>query len=627
MSKSAGHRLELVETLRAELGNDAGIRMAYERIPALVRSGLFEGTVWDDPASMYPPLVKHSLLGPEPSSLLEAASELRMVALANGKMTDSRLSAAGAKAFVEEAVALNLDLLQMGASEEHRLASGPVLDRARRVVRFVADSTSLARLKRVLLDEINALCHQRRIMTAAAVDMIHRAEAYADPEGNRVERRLAGLSAAIHGVTAMARRYPSHDDYRAALEELERAELEVEARAFGKSLRDTGLSSPQHAVLLRHAARERKRKVIGLALGLGPVGRAELGRHEALVRELVDGAVTSATPMAIGGLAGVLERALLSAGEVVTGLCNLLRYPPSVQASQRLLAARPFEQEPAAPGPLLLAGALAVLGNPLGIGQGEYPTCQAARGLSLWSQVAPGYFLELLTSAAFDDCARVRFRGVELCSRDQPQRPLATDLRLDPASAVLVPHIDGIYRAMLEAVAHEPGDPHRYVNPGLYGPWVPTGFDCLLDRARELRELADFIRRFIAVYHPEVDAVEPIHPRPLGLVVTSARGAFLGFHAISLQRVARGPSGQLRAYFYNPNDDGRQDWGQDILPSTSGAGEEPGESSLPFAELASRIYAFHYQPHEMGDLSAVPSELVEHAAQLARASWAPALLV
>lgn len=614
----------LIRVLRTLFASDDGIRALYERIPILVAMGLFRNTVWDNPARMYPPLVKHSLLGPEPSSVVEAASELRMVALANGKMADPRETADEARGFLEEAMALNLDLVQLGASEEHRLAGGAILDRARRVVRFVADRIPLERLKHVLLDEIDALCQQRRIMTAAAIDMIQRAEAYADPAGTRVERRLAYYVAAVAGVTDRARRYERHDAYRAALEGLPANELDHEARAFGRSLRATGLASPHHAVLTGHVARVGKRKAIGLALGLGPVGRAQLGRHEALVRELVEAAVTPATPMAISGLAGVLERALFSSPEVCAGLRNLLRQPPSEEASRLLLAARPFEQESAAPGPMLLAGALAVLGVPLGVGQGEYPSCQAARGLSLWSQVAPGYFLELLTSAAFDDCTRIRFRGVELCSRDLPKRPAITDLRLDPASTVLVPHVDCTYAAMLAAVANEPGDPHRYVNPGLYGPWVPTSFDCLFDD--KPADLLAFIRRFLAVHHPAVDVVEPIHPRPLGLAITSAHGTYLGLHAISLQRVARDPCDRLRAYFFNPNDDGRQDWGQGIVPSTSGAGEEHGESSLPLEELASRIYAFHYHPHEMGSLRAVPNALAERAHELARTSWAPTLL-
>jgi hypothetical protein len=50
----------------------------------------------------------------------------------------------------------------------------------------------------------------------------------------------------------------------------------------------------------------------------------------------------------------------------------------------------------------MVAGVISVLGQPLGIGQGMNPTCQTARGISLWSLHAPGYLLELIPRAARD---------------------------------------------------------------------------------------------------------------------------------------------------------------------------------------------------------------------------------
>jgi hypothetical protein len=159
------------------------------------------------------------------------------------------------------------------------------------------------------------------------------------------------------------------------------------------------------------------------------------------------------------------------------------------------------------------------------------------------------------------------------------------------------------------------------VNPGLYGPWVPTGFECILDEEQRPLPHVEFARKFLRVHHPEVALVEPIHPRPVGLVVTSAHGQYLGLHAISLQRVARDPNGRWRAYFFNPNDDGRQRWGQGIETATSGNGEVPGESSLPLAAFVSRVYAFHFHAHEVGELDAGAMTLADEAAQLASTSW------
>ncbi len=612
---------ELLAQLRTLLTDDEGMLAVYERVDAFVKAGFFQGTVWDNPAGLLPPLVKGSLLGPEPSSVIEALSELRLLGLAEGRLEDSRFSKAQARAFLEEAIVLNLDLVQLGASEEHRLAGGAALDRARRVVRFIVDRLSAKRLERVLLTEIEEVCRQRRILGATAVDMIRRAERYADPSGPPVRKALARFVGAIEGVTALAKDNPDPLRYEAALGALEPKALASEARSMGQSLRTTGLASPHHSILLRVVANARAMVPLATALGLDRLGRAELERHEKLVLSIVDVAVTAASPLAVTGLSGALIRGALSMPGVSAGLRNLLKREPCKVASERLLASRPFPEHPSWPRALLVAGALAVIGHPLGVGQGDNPSCQSARAISLWSQVAPGYLLELLTSAAFDDCTRIRFRGVEIRSRDAPDIHIGTDLRLDPASVVLVPHLHRTYSAMLALVAKEPGDAHRYVNPGLYGPWVPTGFECIFDESARPLDHQGFARRFLCVHHPEVALVEPIHPRPVGLVVTSAHGQFLGLHAVSLQRVDRDPTGAWRAYFFNPNDDGRQNWGQSITTSTSRQGEIPGESSLPLAQFVSRLYAYHFHDHERGDTEAVPAALVQEAASLAADSW------
>jgi hypothetical protein len=78
----------------------------------------------------------------------------------------------------------------------------------------------------------------------------------------------------------------------------------------------------------------------------------------------------------------------------------------------------------------------------------------------------------------------------------------------------------------------------------------------------------------------------------------------------------------MRIYFFNPNNDSGQDWGQGINCSTQSSGERHGEASLPFAEFASRLCVFHYDPRELGDMSTVPETDVAHAMELGRASWA-----
>ena len=78
----------------------------------------------------------------------------------------------------------------------------------------------------------------------------------------------------------------------------------------------------------------------------------------------------------------------------------------------------------------------------------------------------------------------------------------------------------------------------------------------------------------------------------------------------------------MRVYFYNPNNDGGQDWGDGVVVSTAGRGERFGESSLPFTEFAARLYIFHFDPLEPGDLQAVDASVVAGCAGRVRGSWA-----
>ncbi len=96
----------------------------------------------------------------------------------------------------------------------------------------------------------------------------------------------------------------------------------------------------------------------------------------------------------------------------------------------------------------------------------------------------------------------------------------------------------------------------------------------------------------------------------------------VGRHAITVRRVSLDRLGEMRIYFYNPNNDSGQDWGQGINCSTQSYGERHGEASLPFAEFASRLCVFHYDSREVGDMYAIPETEVARATELGRSSWA-----
>jgi len=94
----------------------------------------------------------------------------------------------------------------------------------------------------------------------------------------------------------------------------------------------------------------------------------------------------------------------------------------------------------------------------------------------------------------------------------------------------------------------------------------------------------------------------------------------VGLHAISLLRVATDTEGVVRVYFFNPNGEDRQNWGQGIETQVDGFGEHAGESSLPFDDFATRIYAFHYDPKLTSDAE-VPEARVAAITERAKQSW------
>ena len=79
--------------------------------------------------------------------------------------------------------------------------------------------------------------------------------------------------------------------------------------------------------------------------------------------------------------------------------------------------------------------------------------------------------------------------------------------------------------------------------------------------------------------------------------------------------------GQVRVFILNPNNEGRQRWQDNMRPTVAGNGERAGESSLPFHQFASRLYAFHYNRSDLNDLSKVSSEEVQKVTDIAKNSW------
>lgn len=620
------YQTEVFQVAEALLGSYDGLTALAERAPRFDGAGVFADGPWEHAGRLQAPLVSGGLAASGVYPVVETLSELRMLAIARGRIDHGEVSAADATAFLQETMALNLGYLFPAQTEQERREAGPFHESNVRLFQLLAEELGLASLRREVVDEIEKVCAQRPVMTRRVRRMIDMAGRIPDDDSDDCTPRLARFRRAVSGPTPLSAECPDAVDYRAALRALAVDALAVEAHGFADSVADTGLVAPQHAVLVRHL-RSQHADLLPAALGLNDMGTAQMQEHVEFSHRLIRVAIHPSTAQSIYGLSRLLERGMLSDSATAGGLERLIDLDMQPDVRRALLAQRQGSDGVTA-NALLLAGMLSVLGQPLGIGQGHNPTCQSARGLSLWAQHAPSYLLQLTVSAARDGSVEMPFDGQPLRS-DELAEGLAPrlDPDLDAVSLVLVPHLDRLYAEMMRRVALRPEDGHKWVNPALYGRWVSTGFaTAFADLAQTtVSGFEDFVRRFYATHHPAYnDGMSLIYPNPVGLCVTNAHGDYLGPHAVSIQRVDEGDDGGLRVYFYNPNNEGRQDWGHGVQPTIEGHGEVRGESSLPFGDFAARLYAFHYNPNEEGDAWAVPKADIAAIEAAARGTWGKA---
>lgn len=586
-------------------------------------SGLFAGTDWAHPEHLDPSLSLRALTSADTDTvLIEVLSELRLIAVAVGDLVHPTMSAERARRHLTQVLAINLTMLFGGPNEAERVRQGRLATVSRAVLQQVAHRIGYERVLEQLVTEIWRILLQRPIQVDHVKRMLTQIAVYADdPEinlgsGSGADRLISSL----YGTTQACREDPGVEAYRERLGSLDRTGLQVEASGFSRSMHDTGLVSPYHAVLLQ-VLLEHDDQLLSEALGLTVTGRDSLLHHRELVHRLIVDAIHPPTAQAIYGLSLLLERGILHHPAVAPGLWRQLRLQLSSTASERILQA--FGDTPS-PRAWLLSGVLSMLGLPLGVGQGDNPTCQSARALSMWAQTDPDYLLYVVACAARDDEVVKHFEGQRISSAEIASgvaTTLPTDL--DPVSLVVVPHLDRIYAEMGRRCIGREGDPHRWVNPEFHGWWAWRGFRINVDVATgQLTDLEGFLRDFYATYHPAYNGDQPLaHPQPAGLAVTDTAARFVGWHAITLLRVAEDPTGVVRAYFFNPNNDSGQNWGDGVVVSTSAHGERFGESSLPFDHLASRIYIFHHDPLEEGEPALVGDEEVARVIDLVHRSW------
>ncbi|MET4026231.1 hypothetical protein ABIE59_001756 [Marinobacter sp. MBR-99] len=619
----AGKLPKLFDLARRILLQPGGCEAIETRARALEEAGVFVGTDWADPSILLPTLTTYSLQSPNADTVvIEALSELRLLAVARGEYQHPSVSAEQAHHYLTQVLAINLGLL-FGMTGEAEREQGKLAIIAQELVQYVARHIGYEHVIDSLIEEIWRILEQRPIRVSDVRRMITQiAICRADPT---VDLGTAGrgadrLISSLYGPTRACSEDPGIAIYQQRLDSMDGAALQNEATGFARSMHDTGLVSPYHAVFVRHIL-EGKDSLLSDALGLSSTGRDCLLCYRELVHTLIQESLFPETAQGLYGLALLLERGILYQPPVAPALWRQVRLTLCPQALERLQFAYGYQPNPSA---WLIQGVLNMLGQPLGVGQGNNPTCQSARALSMWAYNDPDYLLQMVAWAARDNEIVMHFEGRPVSSA-QSAGGLAAEvtLDLDPVSLIVVPHLDRIYAEMGRLCADREGDPHKWVNPEFHGWSAGRGFAINVDVATgNLTDLEGFIRHFYASYHPYYNGNQPlIHPQPAGIAVTDSAARFIGWHAITILRVTLDPDSEMRVYFFNPNNDSGQNWGDGVQVSTSGFGERFGESSLPFEQFTSRLYIYHYDPLERGEPAEVNDDELGRVMEGVYRSW------
>ncbi|GGC57697.1 hypothetical protein IEU95_07305 [Hoyosella rhizosphaerae] len=622
----SNHQAPVIDVARRLLTKSGGIEVLYEMAPRLDRAGVFAGTDWAAPASLIPGLVTATMRGGSAQTItIECLSELRMLAVATGRMHSTELSGDLARHFLTQVLAMNLERVFGMMDEAARVKAGPLDGAVSELFQFLLNHIGFDDILQSLIDEIWRILAQRPIQVGHVKAMITEiAITMANGAGSLGDARLGAdrLISSLFGPTQTCRDDPGLTEYQSRLETIDFPGLQQEASGLARAMLDTGLVSDYHALFVRWILDTGQVTLLPTALGLSSTGQDALQCYSDLVHHLIVEAIHPGTAQALYGLVNLLERGILYSPPIAPGLWRQIALQPSEKASAALTATFGAALPPRVH---LLAGTILALGLPLGIGQGNNPTCQSARAISMWSYSDPAYLLHVLFHATRQDTVLMHFEGTPISSAELPDALARSSmLDTDAVSTILVPHLDRIYGEMGRLCSDRGEDPHRWINPEFHGWWVGREFYIAVDVATgKLRDYEGFVREFYASYHPLYNGNQPlIHPQPAGLAVTDSSAVFVGWHAITLIRVGLDQEGEMRVYFYNPNNDSRQNWGNGVLVSTQGHGERFGEASLPFAEMVSRLYIFH--DDAAGSLSdtPVPESEIETVRALAYGSWA-----
>ncbi|MDN3670705.1 hypothetical protein QWY93_15380 [Echinicola jeungdonensis] len=99
-----------------------GVELVYQKIGKMTKAGIFKKSPWEDASKLVSGLVNGTLKSGHPNSTMELLSELRLMAIAKGKITLNEVSKEEARDFIQEVIVSNLEFVFQEPLEETRLA-------------------------------------------------------------------------------------------------------------------------------------------------------------------------------------------------------------------------------------------------------------------------------------------------------------------------------------------------------------------------------------------------------------------------------------------------------------------------------------------------------------------------
>ncbi|MDZ7809966.1 MAG: hypothetical protein U5L11_07145 [Arhodomonas sp.] len=359
----------VLDTARRVMLQDGACAAIETRIQALEEAGLFEGSDWATPQILVPSLTTHALQSPDTNTVvIEALSELRLLAVAQGDYLHPPISAEQAHHYLTQVLAINLAMLFSAPGEAERDHPGRLAELlSARCFRHLAERIGYEHIIDQLIDEIWRMLRQRPIQVDPIKQMITQiAICRADP--------AIDLGASGHGAERLVeqpvrphQRQPGRPGH-GGLPRNGSAAMDNGGAAGPRPpaspapCTTPGSVSPYHAAFLRFL-RGNADHLLADALGLSHTGRDGLLCYRELVMALIDEAVTPATAQSVYGLAMLLERGILYQSAVAPALWRQIALPLSDWAANRLW---------------------------LAYGDGVAPRSLAARGGAVHARPAPG---------------------------------------------------------------------------------------------------------------------------------------------------------------------------------------------------------------------------------------------